>query len=382
METKKLDFIDALRGWAVLGVILAHIPWPGTLGYLSSFVGGKGVQLFYVLSAFTLFRSHSRRIHEERHPVRNFFIRRFFRIAPMFYLAAVTFLLVNGTGPSYWAPDGLSWWHILTTFTFTNGWHPETINTIVFGGWSVADEEGFYASFILLYYLALRPRSAVLMTVVFLVGGVFLSEWVTAFWHSYYGGSPKYAGIVGYFGELWLPAQAAVFALGLCFFHLWKEVRPEGDTLRNSLSLALLSLFVAGAFLVPYAPRLRFLPPAFVYGLLFVAFSYALVLRPWKLFVNGAMIRVGRASFSIYLLHSFGIRAGSYVAESAGVGADTFWGAWIVLAVTLPLAIGGSFLTYAWIELRFIDLARRLIERLESRDNVPTRAQAAGKVTS
>ena len=103
-EPKKYQYIDSLRGIAILLVILVHIAT--VLGFMyypqfnehpifAKFVhnGMYGVLLFFILSAFTLIMSHYNRIGEP-HSTRSFIIRRFFRIAPMYYLAIVgiTFL--------------------------------------------------------------------------------------------------------------------------------------------------------------------------------------------------------------------------------------------------------------------------------------------------
>ncbi len=99
-KSSQLDSIDALRGIAVLGVIVIHaanVPHvPNTIWNLA-LPGQRGVQLFFIVSAFTLFLSRERR-PDEAHPDRNFFLRRFFRLTPMFYLATVLACL--------FAPDG------------------------------------------------------------------------------------------------------------------------------------------------------------------------------------------------------------------------------------------------------------------------------------
>ena len=86
----KFEYIDLLRGLAILGVIAVHsqeqIP---TLFQLTSSIfnyGQLGVQLFFVASALTLCLSMTER--KEATPV-NFYIRRFFRIAPLYYFGIV-----------------------------------------------------------------------------------------------------------------------------------------------------------------------------------------------------------------------------------------------------------------------------------------------------
>lgn len=62
-----------------------QLPLPTAMGQVA-LTGQRGVALFFIVSAFTLFLSYDNR-KEERHPTRNFFIRRFFRLAPMAFLS-------------------------------------------------------------------------------------------------------------------------------------------------------------------------------------------------------------------------------------------------------------------------------------------------------
>ena len=112
--TPKYDYIDALRGFAILGVLMVHsaqavAPVHELLGQFM-FSGVRGVQLFYIASAVTLCMSWRHRSALEAAPLRNFFLRRFFRIAPMFYIAIVFYACLYGMAPRYWAPNGLEWW--------------------------------------------------------------------------------------------------------------------------------------------------------------------------------------------------------------------------------------------------------------------------------
>lgn len=58
-------------------------------------MGAKVVQMFFVASSFTLFLSFNHRKNTEERYIRNFFIRRFFRIAPMYYIVICFFFLTK-----------------------------------------------------------------------------------------------------------------------------------------------------------------------------------------------------------------------------------------------------------------------------------------------
>ena len=74
---KKLDYVDALRGIAILGVIMVHTSQYGHYNVpkiIANIIdqGARGVQLFYLASAFTLFLSFKNRLSREKSPIRNF----------------------------------------------------------------------------------------------------------------------------------------------------------------------------------------------------------------------------------------------------------------------------------------------------------------------
>lgn len=69
-EINQYDFIDALRGIAILLVIATHIapiaPPSGDILRRIAQSGAYGVQLFYIVSALTLFLSTNQRSHTEK----------------------------------------------------------------------------------------------------------------------------------------------------------------------------------------------------------------------------------------------------------------------------------------------------------------------------
>lgn len=82
MEDDKLQFVDTLRALAIIGVLLVHVSQhvDGLNGWLQKglSIGAKGVALFYMASAFTLFLSLSRRSGDKRERISAYLLRRFF----------------------------------------------------------------------------------------------------------------------------------------------------------------------------------------------------------------------------------------------------------------------------------------------------------------
>ena len=100
----KFKYIDALRGLAIFLVMIVHTSQYGEKSHNEIFnsffkFGAKGVQLFFLASAFILFLSYNYRISKQyKNLLRDFYIRRFFRIAPMYYIGIIFFSLQNQNG--------------------------------------------------------------------------------------------------------------------------------------------------------------------------------------------------------------------------------------------------------------------------------------------
>lgn len=298
MSQKKLDFVDALRGYAVLGVLLVH-----TALYFKNDLlpvafknmvahGAMGVQLFYMASAFTLFLSLSARKSEEKHPVRNFFIRRFFRIAPLYWLAIVYFLWQNGTGVNYFSgKDGVTTDGIISHFLFFHGFNPYYINSLVPGGWSVSIEMAFYLMVPFLFTRISNIHKAfgflALTMVLRLIFNILLRKMP--------GTDPEY--LWEQFQFFYLPSQLPIFALGFIFFFIYKGEKL--NEVSGFVSMLVLSLFAVDLF----TDKSLFVPFHLKFGLLFLMFAVVLQSRPKSILVNPLVGYIGKVSYSMYLVH-------------------------------------------------------------------------------
>jgi peptidoglycan/LPS O-acetylase OafA/YrhL len=298
-SARHLAFLDAMRGVAVLGVILVH---SGTATLTSAsrlgaytFAGQRGVELFYMVSAFTLFLARDVHQGKEHFPVSNFFIRRFCRIAPLFYTAIALNLLFQALHV-YPAPATLTYFDFGTALCFINAWNPIAFNNAAIGGWSVAIESMFYFILPFLYRKIMNLRDAAAL----LVGSIVVCSVVTKIaTHT----MPAYGG---YFVN-WFPVHFPIFAFGIAGYFLWKgfcnQVRYSDV---RSVSLVLLT---ASALLVLACIPIR---DANLYAnsIALMIFVMSCALHPWKLIVNPFTVYLGKISFSIYLLHFFVVLLG------------------------------------------------------------------------
>ena len=168
---RKLEYIDLLRGLAILLVVAVHASfsiWYHPTEHRSEFLdlffasifyaGQFGVVLFFIVSAITLTLSMENR-NESKY---NFYIRRYFRIAPLYYFGILLYFIFrlvvesHRSGEIILFPEGYSVLKIIQNIFFLHGLSTNNYNFIVPGGWSIATEMYFYLVFPFLFILYKR----------------------------------------------------------------------------------------------------------------------------------------------------------------------------------------------------------------------------------
>jgi|WetSurMetagenome_2_1015567.scaffolds.fasta_scaffold04099_2 peptidoglycan/LPS O-acetylase OafA/YrhL len=155
---------DGFRGVAILLVFGFHYyalflsPNLATSNLLSIifYSGAYGVQLFFVLSAYLLFRPQYQYLisGQSQTPISHFLLRRFLRIAPLYYLCllCVAYILE----PKYLTIE--SFHHLLAHFLFVHNFFSKTEYSIIDVAWSLGVEFIFYFILILLTTLLFKLR--------------------------------------------------------------------------------------------------------------------------------------------------------------------------------------------------------------------------------
>ena len=313
--------------------------------------GQRGVQLFFLVSAFTLFLSNENRRRTELHPTRNFFLRRIFRLTPMYYaVIALTAAVLPGLFGG--------WRYALPGLFFAQGFSPEGILRVAPGAWTLTDEAMFYLSLPLLFRAVRNLRQAVLLFFVAAPAMAILSEILIR----------QHASLYQYFSFLWFPIELPVFLMGIVVYFFWKEWLVPGRLCSPERIRLVSALFLAGfivllALNIPETNR-KLYPSSAGWALLFVA----VLLHPWPLLVNRVTIFLGKISFSLYLLHLFVLLP---VTSAAGRSpflvshpSTRFLAQFLA---TLLLTAAAASLTWLYVEETGIRLGRRLIAHLDHR---------------
>jgi len=313
-EIERLAPLDLMRGLAIFGVLVVHTSQVVSAG--SAFdallaFGRFGVQLFFLVSAYTMCYMWDARIHETNRQ-RKFYIRRVLRIVPLFWLAIPVYLLLNGASSELWTPDGRGVLQVLLTATFLHGFVPSAISTVVPGGWSIAAEMTFYLIFPLIATYVRDWR--------LLLWAAFATYFINTLWVSpvlLSALNPHYLGTAQssvprdfvYLNPL---NQAPVFLLGCLLYRARFMSSSQLRQVGAFLSLWLVAAFFAYHQITQDARAFGFIGIVLVLCVLF----YALHQSRSSPFMP--LVVLGRFSYGMYLSHffvlaylpSFGIKQG------------------------------------------------------------------------
>ena len=145
--------LDGLRAVSILLVITAHTTDP----LFNPLHGAVGVTIFFVISGYLittlLVREEERRGHVR---IGAFYIRRAFRILPLYYLTLIAYVVLIGV--LHLQAGASSLWHELPWYmTYQNDLAPHGAG--IFGrSWSLAVEEKYYLLWRLVFVIPLLRR--------------------------------------------------------------------------------------------------------------------------------------------------------------------------------------------------------------------------------
>lgn len=363
MQPKKLDFIDALRGFAALYVVLYHFSLittpmavaPRWLAPLTG-LGGSGVTLFFVVSAFTLCLSTDARSHDETSPVSNYFIRRFFRIAPLFYVWIVLYCIRDKLIFDAVHPLG----EVARSVFFVQNLFPGHEQGFVWASWTLGVEMLFYLIFPLAFWLADNVGKA---------GAMFLCAiLLRAAWHAVVPLLVKDPTVAETYYNFSLLHHMPTFVFGIFVYRVYQLFNFE---LARQFGVGYFLITLFGVFLLALSYGLVGTGPfegltaeAAAYGALLLGLSAT---TP-KLLVNRVTCFFGKISYSVYLSHATTLYLMSkiFVPIYSHIPYVTV-AYFISLALGLGVVTPISYVTYKFIESPGNGIGRMIIKFRASR---------------
>lgn len=360
MNRKHLDFLDALRGLAASYVVVYHmamiasreVATPGSIGAVV-YAGGTGVMLFFVVSAFSLYYTMPMRLEEDR-PILSFYLHRFFRIAPLFYV----WIMLTLVRDALYFRTTHPLMEILESMTFTFNLTARGQQGFVWASWTIGVEMIFYLMFPWLYRHIKSFAAAGVAVFVLLLATKGFNLTVTRLFSVADAASIRQWAFVRF-----LP----VFACGIAaYFSVEWLANIREPRSRRDIGLLLISasFFMFMALLEGHLNFL-FRDGRYWQALIFSTLLVGLSLQPIGLLVNRLTKFLGKISFSLYLAHPTIILFLSHYYRLFQVfRAHATLDFAMCYAVTMLVSCGVAWVTYRFVERPGIRLGRMFYRRL------------------
>jgi peptidoglycan/LPS O-acetylase OafA/YrhL len=387
-----LPVLDGVRGLAVLMVLLFHFVGdrpPSSWGdraivHVTGF-GAYGVELFFILSGF-LITGILYDTHNGPHYFRNFYMRRFLRIFPLYYGVLAFVFFVAPLIPLLWGPtldylvhrQAWAWLYAVNIYIAKEGeWSFSYLNHF----WSLAIEEHFYFFWpVVVFVLARRPRALIVLSLVTSLGAMLArltgSLMGLSWWTTY----------------TLTPFRLDALTLGA---FLAVTARQPGGPDRLARALPLVATAVGGLLMVTFVwtrlvsrDGLELVLPvrAALIEMLLACLLVSALIAPGRsttsrFFCSRFMVFLGTYSYGLYVYHHFI----SYYLASNRI--DLQLGLWLgshSAAVALQATLGASaslalaYLSYELFEKRFLRLKRLFQMAKEAAPERPAAVGAAG----
>jgi exopolysaccharide production protein ExoZ len=332
MHATKIESVQALRAAAALSVAILHVlneaislnPGGMVSRWHNAFPWTAGVDLFFVISGFVMVYA-SGELFGRRDAPALFMARRLIRIVPLYWAATTLFVLAALTARSSVSEGIGSIVNVAASYLFLPTWRPDgTIQPIYSLGWTLNYEMFFYAVFAASIW-QVRHRALGFVTLVLAVA-MALHRVVPA----------AAAALV-----FWTDPIVAEFLFGMAIAAVAGSGISLPDWARVVLIIVALVLVTTGHLfgIVGSEPIVRGAPMA----MLVTAAVLGRVVR-----VPGTLLLLGNASYALYLVHPFAMRAMSLLwhwLELRGTLAAVGY-----IAVSLLLAIVGSIAVFTSFE--------------------------------
>ncbi len=346
----RIDGPDILRGISALSVIVVHIIGNSGLKFPEFIerVGGHFtacVTFFFAISAFSIAYAYGDDVFS-RNKFRDFYLKRIFRLAPLFYLAfaveATTVYVLYNHSPNPFAA--------LLSVSFLFSLVPSMQDSLVWAGWSLGIEWLFYLIYPFLICFIRTRKTAFLAWAI----GCFVSVEMLKLDVAY---TSLYMNILNH-----MP----FFLSGILAYYMMPEVAKIKERLGTHANWCSLVLLIAIAgYLLNYFNSVNNSINLYVTYSVCWFLLILISICGFPAFLNNRFTRfLGKASYSIYLNHSIVILflklAGffTYVSASVASGELVFF---ISMVTVSTLTLGVSYFTYYYVEMPGMALGKKIL---------------------
>jgi len=340
LPAKRIHTLDYLRGLAAVGIMLYHMHLLsfGEIDSESPFARIKiyAVTIFFVLSGLTLYKVYINNLAETG--IKNFFIKRLFRIFPLLWLVTIfTFLLsMHSVTMKKLA---------LNLLVLPGIIKPEMF--IANGAWSIGNELGFYLLFPLLIIITKRNVNNLIIA-------IFLSA-IPFLYYTYLVLDPdKPLGLQWkhYVSPL---SQFLFFTIGM---GLGAMNAPNPRLVKLAPYLAAISLALLFFYPVSGEPiQLTSGNNRIFFSVVTILLCYFIYIADFQFLpapVQWALSTLGEISYSVYLLHPI-----IFMSIIAVLGDSYQSHIYVIIVATVVMTIVLSYFTYQYFEKYFMNLSKK-----------------------
>lgn len=323
-ETLQLQSGHSFQAWN-------PIPW------------SAGVDIFFVISGLIMVHA-SQRLFAKPGGARLFLTRRIARIVPLYWATITLYVAMGLLAPSLLNQNYMDGWFVAASYLFVPAARPNGVVQPVYElGWTLNYEMLFYVLFAAAIILPLRWASAALLAT--LAALVIVGQLAAPLPEPF---------------AFWTNPILLEFAFGVMIGLMC----VSGIRLRGLARVGLAATGLASLLLVAAFPRIIWeLPRLLVYGL-----PAALIVAAAALASGGSGrdsllakwgAAAGDASFALYLLHPFVIRATRVVFWQTGLAVHL--GPFVFVVVALAASLGVALISYRCFEKPLTHHTRRLL---------------------
>jgi peptidoglycan/LPS O-acetylase OafA/YrhL len=346
LSVPRNDSLDYLRGLAAVGVMAYHL-YLFTYGECnaSDFLAKVkiyAVAIFYVLSGLTLCIAHAKSYELNKQNLAIFYLKRFFRIFPLLWLATLfTYLLRS-------VPNMYSLKYLVVNIAILPGaLRPDGF--ITDGAWSIGNELFFYACFPFIYFFSRTNKrwffiTLVIITLPFLYFtfrkldpsvnlGYQWTNYVNPLNQFFYFAAGMLIASLPKPGS-WLVKQAPWLMVLLFLGTVYYPAHGEPIVLVTGFTRMILSVFIIMICFLFYVSDFSFLP----------------------LLIKRVLKYLGDASYSVYLSHPL-----VYIIVKQLSDKYFQLPAYMIIMTTVVFTLLISNLIYVYFEKYFIRLGKKII---------------------
>jgi len=353
-----LDYIDSMRGIAILMVLAVHstlffdifnimnLP----LGLENILHSGKyGVSLFFIVSAYTLFRSLDIR---KENGFKDYYIRRFFRIAPLYYLVIIL-LFTFTTGKIFYMQEGtndISLFNLATHMFFINGFFTSNFNSIIGVEWTIFVEIFFYMILpVIFIYRKYLLKISLFLFIIAILNALIMKLYPLN----------ELERIQLYFSPL---AWFIVFMLGILIYsYQTMFIKTIFIKFKKHIAVSIVLLFI----LLSYVK----LPGNYlIFSILLASFFMLNKYNKITFFNNLLLKRIGELSFSIYLIHMpiFALARTEKMGGGLMIFDNQILNYIFFTLCLISIIVAISFILYKYIEQPFMKLGKNYIKEVQN----------------